>query len=408
MIKRSRRTSSRSSLTGICLAMSLASLVAAVPAGAVTITIADTDSAGEGFNDPTPATPVGGNPGTTLGAQRLHLFQYAADVWSMRLGGDVEVLVSASFENLGGTSVSAVLGSAAPSTVHYNFNGRPLSNTWYVVALANQFFGDDLNDLKPQDCPYPLVGGRCPEIDAQFNSAVDNQTVLGATDFYYGLDGKRGSDIDFLSVVLHEIGHGLGVLDLLDGATGDLFQDLPDAYSIWLEDPTITPKDLTSMSELQRKNAMRDTGDLVWVGPTVKAESGGLTGGRRGDGAVEIYAPATYQPGSSVAHYSTSVSPDELMEPFAVAAYRDLDLTLAMLDDIGWQTFPTGDCGDANDDGKVTAADALFALKVAVGSLECSDLVCDVNFSGGVNSADALVLLKSAVGQTISLVCPLI
>ena len=388
--------------------MSLASLVAAVPAGAVTITIADTDTVGEGFNDPTPAAPVGGNPGTTLGAQRLFLFQYAADVWSMRLGGDVEVLVAASFENLGGTAVSAVLGSAAPTTVHNNFNGRPLNDTWYVVALANQFFGDDLNDLNPSSCPYPLVGGSCPEIDAQFNSAVDNQTVLGATDFYYGIDGKRGSDIDFLSVVLHEIGHGLGVLDLLDGETGDLFLGEPDAYMIWLEDPTITPKDLTSMSELQRKSAMRDMGDLVWVGPTVKAESGSLNAGRRGDGAVEIYAPTTYQPGSSVAHFSTSLSPDDLMEPFAVAAYRDLDLTLAMLDDIGWQTFPTADCGDANDDDNVTAADALFALKAAVGSLECSEIVCDVNFSGGVNSADALVLLKSAVGQAISLVCPLI
>jgi hypothetical protein len=38
---------------------------------AATITIVNTDCTGEEFNDPTPATPVGGNTGTTVGQQRL-------------------------------------------------------------------------------------------------------------------------------------------------------------------------------------------------------------------------------------------------------------------------------------------------------------------------------------------------
>ena len=38
-----------------------------------------------GFNDPTPATPVGGNTGTTVGQQRLIAFQHAADLWGALL-----------------------------------------------------------------------------------------------------------------------------------------------------------------------------------------------------------------------------------------------------------------------------------------------------------------------------------
>ena len=34
---------------------------------AATITITSRDAPGVGFNDPTPVSPVGGNPGTTLG-----------------------------------------------------------------------------------------------------------------------------------------------------------------------------------------------------------------------------------------------------------------------------------------------------------------------------------------------------
>ena len=55
------------------LAAGLSLALAPAPARAsAQITIVNSDGAGEGFNDPTPATPVGGNTGTTVGQQRLH------------------------------------------------------------------------------------------------------------------------------------------------------------------------------------------------------------------------------------------------------------------------------------------------------------------------------------------------
>ena len=39
------------------------------------ITIVNVNLPGEGFNDPTPTLPVGGNTGTTLGQQRLKNFK---------------------------------------------------------------------------------------------------------------------------------------------------------------------------------------------------------------------------------------------------------------------------------------------------------------------------------------------
>ena len=63
-------------------------LLALAPAvaGAATITIVNNNAAGVGFNDPTPVAPVGGNPGVTLGAQRLYIFQYAASIWGALTG----------------------------------------------------------------------------------------------------------------------------------------------------------------------------------------------------------------------------------------------------------------------------------------------------------------------------------
>ena len=51
--------------------------------GAAQIAIINNNAAGVGFNDPTPAAPIGGNPGTTVGEQRLNAFRHAAEIWGL-------------------------------------------------------------------------------------------------------------------------------------------------------------------------------------------------------------------------------------------------------------------------------------------------------------------------------------
>src|SRR5881396_1071579 len=77
-----------------------AAAVSPLLAGGAKITIINSNAAGAGFNDPTPATPVGGNAGTTVGQQRLIAFQTAADIWSLLLDSSVEVRIQASFTAL--------------------------------------------------------------------------------------------------------------------------------------------------------------------------------------------------------------------------------------------------------------------------------------------------------------------
>ncbi|RMF19626.1 MAG: hypothetical protein D6760_12950, partial [Deltaproteobacteria bacterium] len=65
-------------------------------------------------------------------------------------------------------------------------------------------------------------------------------------------------------------------------------------------------------------------------------------------------------------------------------------------------------CGDANDDARVTATDALAVLKTAVGSGDCGGLdtcICNVDAASNVTATDALMVLKNAVGQPVALNC---
>ena len=96
-------------------------------ARATTFVVINNDSAGVGFNDTTPAAPVGGNPGTTIGAQRLNAFQFAANVWGALVSSNVTIQVGASFSPLTCSSTSAILGSAGPVTFLRDFTGAPVA-----------------------------------------------------------------------------------------------------------------------------------------------------------------------------------------------------------------------------------------------------------------------------------------
>jgi hypothetical protein len=302
---------------------------------AATFVIINTNSAGQGFNDPTPVASVGGNTGTTLGAQRLIAVQAAADFWGARLSSSVTIQVSAAFNPLTCSSTSAVLGSTSPFAFVRDFTGAPVAGTWYPVALANALFGSDLDPSNP-------------DITTQFNSSIG--TCPLPRTWYYGLDGNpAGGQIDLFSVVLHELGHGLGFLTVVDLASGSKLQGFNDTFMLNLIDQGASPPDYSSMTDAQRVAASTDTGNLQWVGANVRALSGILTAGAVGD-HVRIYAPNPQQPGSSVSHWDKVLTPDQLLEPAYTGPLHNPILELPLLKDIGWTVLMGVDTHNFNQD----------------------------------------------------------
>jgi hypothetical protein len=254
----------------------VASLLAAPLAGAATFTLINLDGAGEGFNDPTPAAPVGGNPGTTIGEQRLNVFRTAGNIWGAILPDNVVIRVEARFDALTPCdSVSGVLGSAGAATLASDFAGAPLSGTWYPIALANKLAGTDL---------APTVS----DITARFNSSVDNSTCLGSSGWYYGYDNAEGTDIDLLAVVLHELSHGLGFQSFTNASTGGFQNGKPDVFTRHLFDRTLGLH-WDQMTGNQRSNSALNTGNLVWDGAYVHGAAPQFLGPAA---VVRIDAPA--------------------------------------------------------------------------------------------------------------------
>jgi PA domain len=223
-----------------------------------TITILNLDGPNEGFNDPTPAAPVGGNPGTTLGQQRLNVFAEAASIWGSKLDSNAVIVVRAAFNPL----PANVLGSASAVSAFVNFGGTPgtqfpgaeFTNTAYQVALANKRAGTDLTPSPPAT---PFAGA---DINAQFSSNFA---------FYFGFDNNEGTLVDLLPVVLHEIGHGLGFANFVNEVTGaNIAPGITDIYSHYTFDET-TNLHWNVMTDPQRAASALNIFNVVWDGPQV-------------------------------------------------------------------------------------------------------------------------------------------
>jgi hypothetical protein len=304
-------------------------LLFAVSVGATQISIVNLDGANEGFNDTTVAAPVGGNIGSTLGEQRLIVFQYVAKIWQSIIDSNVEIKVEAQFDPLTCSAGSAVLGSAGATTISRDFTNAPISGTWYPIALANSLSGLDLSTSA--------------DIAATFNSEIDNNNnCLNNTNWYYGIDGNKPSNsVDLLSVVMHEIGHGLGFLTFVNTATGQKLgtPGKNDAFMLHLEDHS-TSKTWDQMSNSERIASAIDTADLHWTGTSVTSKVANYTAGIN-QGHVRHYAPGTLSQGSSVSHFDSALTPNELMEPFITQPKTGPGLAVDLMADIGWNIFPS-------------------------------------------------------------------
>lgn len=304
----------------------IASMLA--PAGASTVMIQNLDGAGEGFNDPTPVAAVPGNPNTTLGAQRLFAFQYAGDIWGAMLDSPVTIVVAAQMNPQFCDATSAVLGSAGTNFVFRDFVGAAMADTWYPDALADAMAGIDLNPGSA-------------DIVATFNSNINgNPSCLGGASWYYGTDlSPPAGSIDFITVVTHELGHGLG------------FQSFQSSAGVWLSDgsgphPDIYGRNMvqtqplvlyTDMTNSQRAAANMGDPTTRWNGASVMANANNiLTAGGGGVGRVQLHCPNPFQSGSSISHWSSALSPDQIMEPFYVAPNHDIILEAILFKDLGW------------------------------------------------------------------------
>ena len=238
-------------------------------------------------------------------------FQRAVDLWAATVQSSVPITVKASFTPLG----RGVLGSAGPSGVYKNFSGAPQRETWYVDAIANKRAGRQLDPS--------------PDIVAEFNSSFSN--------WHFGSAAAPQGTYDFTSIVLHELGHGLGFLGAgyVAGGVGTVRESgSPISYDRFTENgagkalPTFADRSAALKTQLTG-------GNLFFDSPAVRDANSARP--------ARLYAPATWQDGSSYSHLAEGTyragNRNSLMTPFlsdGETIRSPGPITKAILTTIGW------------------------------------------------------------------------
>src|SRR3546814_8414572 len=227
------------------------------------------EGTGQGLDDPTPGTPIGGNPGTTRGEQAQIVFQFAADRWGWGLDSRVLFRSTVTFQPLSCTETSGVLGSSGTNYI-FSFNDPApdgaIADTWYHSALTDALLGTDAgteNYLPPDE----------PDIISRFNGDRGKPGCMSVSGWYFGIDGNAPAEqISLLDVIMHEMSHGLGFSGFNNLSTGAFFQGVPDIYSTFVANNS-TGEAWIDMTDAGRQASAVDDTHLISTGATVTAEA---------------------------------------------------------------------------------------------------------------------------------------
>lgn len=251
---------------------------------------------------------------TAWPADAQNAFLTATNIWGSILQSNQSIEVDACWKQLG----SGVLGSAGANNYHRNFSGAPIANSWYPAAVANGISG---SDLSPSEA----------ELTANFNSNFN---------WYFGTDGNPAfSQYDFVSVILHEIGHGLGFSGSMRIVTGSgswgFGSSSPFAYDRFTENGSNQALLNTSLfpNPSAALASQLQSGNIFFDGPEASAANGNKP--------VELYAPSSWNQGSSYSHLGESFNNTaEALMTFSLSnaevQHVPGPVIIGLLNDIGW------------------------------------------------------------------------
>ena len=196
--------------------------------------------------------------------------QAAVDIWSENFASTVPINVNVKW---GSSSSYGVLASASAKNNFSNFNGAPDKTLYYASALANALAGRDLDPTSP-------------EIEISITSNAP---------WYYGTDGNcPARSFDLVSVILHEMGHGLGFVsgNYYEPFSGFGRVDQPTPFDAYAQLPD--GRRLADMPSPSLEAGKAMTSDLFWSGDNAIKANNGIK--------PKLYTPSTYEPGSSISH----------------------------------------------------------------------------------------------------------
>ena len=250
-----------------------------------------------------------------LNSSQLTPTWYALNLWGAQITGSVTVDIYVTYVSL----PSGTLGLSYRMPHYWSSSNQ----TWYVSSRGNQIAGYNVSSQR--------------DILTQMNSNVS---------WFYGTSGSPAYyQYDWVTVMLHEVCHGLGFDTLLesDGSyvyTTDLLGSAGTSYPSIFDRQLFQGSsgyNLPSLNQSQRATLIISDNDLF------AGSSGSYLVAANGGSRVLMYAPTTWNPNASVVHWDFGITFLSFMTPglFIGTSIRTIDSrVVAIMRDMGWSIPP--------------------------------------------------------------------
>lgn len=263
-------------------------------------------------------------------------FDRAVEIWETHIRSDVTIRIGTNYQFLG----RGVLGGTTPISAYPLDRDRDGESEMVVFdALADALTGENQQ------------GRAGPDFFVSMNKGRD--------DWHFGKGDAPPGTVDFTTVVVHEIAHGLGYFAIQGvsdgvGAYGINHDQIdekrtPNVYTTFLVQQR---QDGTQASLVDESVFPNPSGDLASAMTSDEVVFGGPVSAtvaeqNPGPGFPKIYAPSPYRPGSSVSHLDEAVYPasgqNGLMTPYLGTAETIRlpgPIVCGQLRDLGWPLGP--------------------------------------------------------------------
>lgn len=242
-------------------------------------------------------------------------FERAGSILSNFFSSTVPITVRVNTVDTTGNTLAA----AGAGDFVQNFKNAPIPNTLYPIPLAEKLAGENLSNLsRPND------------IIVTYNTSVNwNYTSTNVT----------GGQFDFVTVILHEILHGMGFASSAffrttdsQGFTQTNTRSLPNAFTNAIENRAAENLVASYDNPSTELGVQLRSNGLFMRTPSFTDE----------ENLPRIYAPSSYQSGSSISHLDESTyrnTSHSLMKPSiapGAIVHDPGDIALNILYDIGW------------------------------------------------------------------------
>lgn len=254
-------------------------------------------------------------------------FEYAVNIWEHLIESEIPIYIDARWRTIydedGNTNT--ILGQAGPTDFYADFEHAPRKNRFYPVCIVEKITKTEIS------------GSSSPDISATFNKEFK---------WYFGTDGQTPSLMyDFVTVVLHEIGHGLGFTGFFFvtgnlGSYGDVNAGDATSFDIMVvkdQNKLLTDTTVFKFPSSNLFNAF--TSNLLSSSsPTATTNNFGKM--------PRLYAPTKWNDGSSIYHLNDDTYPltnENSLMTHAIgkgeAIHDPGPITKGIFADIGWKVM---------------------------------------------------------------------